>query len=193
MDKKLSEKIYASLVVVDFDYIAVRHLMAGAFFPSAGALANIVIDRYIKTFLWSIARNDLAQKIRSWKGNKSHDIVSMIKLVNQDLKLGLELDAKELEILKNLFQCYCFRYADDLFKTQGMCEIKMNYMHTIDKACSFFREQIKLIPPHYGNTIIDVLLSDNEKGVAALSTGNVNLRSVLIMDNPYCHNLCWKE
>lgn len=193
MDKKLSEKIYFSLVAVDFDYIAVRHLMAGAIFPSAGTLANMVIDRYIKTFLWSEDRDDLVQKIRKWKGsNGSHDIVGMIDLVKKELKLELELSDTELEVLKNIFKCYCFRYVDNLFQTQGMCEIRMNYIHTIDKVCSFFRERIKLISPHHGNTIIDILLGGNEKGIAALSTGNVNLRDILLTDNPYSKNLCWK-
>ena len=185
MDKGLSEKIYFSLVVTDFDYIAVRHLMAGAFFPSAGALANIVIDRYIKTFLWSMNRNDLVNKIKNWGGNKSHDILKMIELCKKELGIALELNNQEQAILRNVYKCYCFRYIDVMFRTKGACEIRMNYMHTIDKICTFFRGKIQLIPPHQGNTIIDILLKGDPKGVAALSTGNVNLREVLLADNPY--------
>ncbi len=66
MDKKLSEHIYFALVITDFDYIAVRHLMAGALFPSAGSLANVVMDRYIKIALMSAGRNDLIDVIKKY-------------------------------------------------------------------------------------------------------------------------------
>jgi len=185
MNKALSEKIYFSLIVTDFDYIAVRHLMAGAFFPSAGALANITIDRYIKTFLWSMNRDDLVDKIKGWGGNKSHNISKMIVLCKRELGISLDLNKQEQSILKNIYECYCFRYIDVMFKTKGACEIRMNYMHTIDKICAFFRGKTQLIPPHQGKTIIDILLKGDPKGIAALSTGNVNLREVLLADNPY--------
>ncbi|MFA6547451.1 MAG: hypothetical protein WCT11_00720 [Candidatus Magasanikbacteria bacterium] len=185
MDKKLSEHIYFALVITDFDYISVRHLMAGALFPSAGALANVVIDRYIKIALMSAGRNDLIDVIKKWRGNKSHNVPEIMKLYKNEVGAIIELTVAEQNILDNIYKCYCFRYVDEMFKTKGSCEIRMADMHTIDKVVSFFRNKIELISPHLGNTIIDVLLKGDPQAVSALSTGNVDLRSVFLFDNPY--------
>jgi len=80
MDKVLSEKVFFSLWVTDFDYISTRHLLAGSLFPSAASLANITMERYIKTYLWSLGRDDLATKIKNWGGNESHNTLRIIEL-----------------------------------------------------------------------------------------------------------------
>ncbi len=191
MDKKLSENIYFSLIVVDFDYISVRHLMAGSFFPTAGALSNVFIDRYIKTFFWSIERDDLVNKIKNWGGNESHNALRMMELYEKEFNKSLKLNDQEKNILENIYRCYCFRYIDVMFtkKVRGMCEIHTNYMHTIDKICAFFRNKIEIIPPHQGNTVIDILIENNPTKIAAFNSGNVNLREVLLADNPYFGNI----
>lgn len=185
MDKKLSEKIFFSLWVTDFDYISTRHLLAGSLFPSAASLANITMDRYIKTYFWSVDRDDLVNKIKKWGGNESHNVFKMIKLYETEFNDSLNLDSKEKDKLKDIYLCYCFRYIDAMYTTKEMCKILKNYMYTIDKICHFFRNKIQLIPPHQGNTLVDILLENNSTKLAALNTGNVNLREVFLVDNHY--------
>lgn len=180
-----SEKSYLSLWIVDFDYISVRHLMAGYILSSAASLANITIDRYIKTYLWSIGRNDLVETIRKWGGNESHNILRIIDFCKKELQLPLELSDEERKILDNLYKVYCFRYIDYMFKNGGMAEIGMPYMYTIDKMCHFFRSKIVLQPPHLGQTMIDLLIEGKPQSLAALNHGNINLREVLLNDNRY--------
>jgi len=185
MDKKLSEKLFLSLWMVDFDYISTRHLLAGSLFPSAASLANITMDRYIKTYLWSIERNDLVERIKGWGGNESHNVFRMVNLYEEEFNDSLNLSEQEKNTLKDIYMCYCFRYIDVMYIKKGMCKIFKNYMYTIDKVCHFFREKIKLIPPHQGNTIIDILFENNSQKVASLNTGNINPREVLLADNLY--------
>ena len=183
MDKRLSEKIFFSLWMTDFDYISTRHLSAGSFFPSAASIANITMERYIKTYLWSLGRDDLVAKIKNWGGNKSHNTLEIIKLCKKVIDISPDLKKNEEEILKNIYTCYCFRYIDVMYAKKGMCKIFKNYMYTIDKICCFYREKIQLIPPHQGNTLIDILIENNLKKIAALNTGNINIREVLLHDN----------
>lgn len=185
MDNKLSEKIFFSLWVTDFDYISVRHLLAGSLFPSAGQLANVTIDRYIKTYFWSVNRDDLVNQIKNWHGNESHNISKMIQLYEVELDDPLNLDTQEKETLEDIYLCYCFRYIDAMYTTKEMYKILKNYMYTIDKICHFFRNKIQLIPPHQGNTLIDILFENNPTKLAALNTGNVNLKEVFLVDNHY--------
>ena len=49
MEKKKKPLVVSSqLYINDFDYIAVRKLIADGFFSTAACLANLVLDRYIK-------------------------------------------------------------------------------------------------------------------------------------------------
>ena len=185
MNKKLSEKVFFSLWVTDFDYISTRHLLAGSLFPSAASLANIAMERYIKTYLWSLGRDDLVMKIKKWGGNESHNTPRIIELCEKEINISPGLNKKEGKILKDIYTCYCFRYIDVMYARRDMCQILKNYMYTIDKVCCFYREKIQLILPHQGNTLIDVLLENNPDKMAALNTGNVNLREVLLHDNQF--------
>ena len=185
MDEKTLQKMLFSLYVVDFDYIAVRYLMAGGFFPTVGSLANIVIDRYIKTFLWSQDRNDLVRQIIRWRGNESHNIVRVINICKQEINIGPELSEQEIEVLRNIYKSYCFRYVDFMFAGKDHCEIYMKDMHTIDKICYFFRKKIEEVTPRIEKTPINLLLSGDSIMVKGLSCGNVNMRDLLLFDNPY--------
>lgn len=185
MTNKLSEKIFLSLWVTDFDYISVRHLLAGSLFPSSASLANISIDRYIKTYFWSVNRDDLVDKIKKWGGNESHNIFRMVELYQIEFKDSLKLNDKEKDELKDIYMCYCFRYIDVMYTKKGICKIFKSYMYTIDKICYFFRNKIQLISPHKGNTLIDILLENNPAKLAALNTGNANLRELFLSDNHY--------
>jgi len=148
MDKKLSEKVFFSLWITDFDYISVRHLLAGSLFPSAASLAVITIDRYIKTYFWSIKREDLVQKIKKWGGNESHNILKMISLYEKEFNTSLNLSDEEKNKLKDMYKCYCFRYIDVMYIEKGLCKMFKNYMYTIDKICHFYRNKIQLVPPY---------------------------------------------
>jgi len=185
MDKVLSEKVFFSLWVTDFDYISTRHLLAGSLFPSAASLANITMERYIKTYLWSLGRDDLATKIKNWGGNESHNTLRIIELWKKEISILPSLNENEKKILKDVYICYCFRYIDVMYARKDMCKILKNYMYTIDKICCFYREKIQLISPHQGNTLIDILLENNPAKIAALNTGNVNIREVLLYDNQF--------
>ena len=64
-EEKLS-LIFIQLNINDLDYIAVRKLILDGFFSTAGSRANSVLDRYIKTFLWSINREDIVNERGIW-------------------------------------------------------------------------------------------------------------------------------
>jgi len=185
MDKTLSEKLYFGLIVTDYDYMATRHLMGAALFPSAAALANVVLDRYIKMVFQAAGRDDLVVKVRGWKGNESHNVPKILKLYNQEFTDVLSLSVAELTTLENIFKLYCFRYSDYMFQNKLSAGIVMRDMYTIDKVAYFFRSKIRLIPPHLGNTILDQLSLNNSCAHAAISVGNINLRDVLFSDNRY--------
>ena len=79
MDKRLSEKLHFGLIVTDYDYIATRHLMGAALFPSAAALAHVVLDRYIKMFFQATEQNNLILQVRKWRGNESHNVPKILE------------------------------------------------------------------------------------------------------------------
>lgn len=185
MDKQLSEKLYFGLIVTDYDYIATRHLMGAALFPSAAALANVVLDRYIKMLFQATEQNNLILQVREWRGNESHNVPKILELYNQEFTDKLILTDAERLTLENIFKLYCFRYVDYMFQNKFSAGVVMHDMHLIDKIAHFFRSRINLIPPHLGNTIIDQLIGSNKVAHAAVSMGNVDLRDVLFSDNHY--------
>ncbi|NQU87598.1 MAG: hypothetical protein HQ541_17740 [Mariniphaga sp.] len=173
------------LYVNDLDYIAVRKLILDGFFSTAGSLANLVLDRYIKTFLWSIDREDVVKMIKGLGGNDSHDVLQMIEKCKEEGLSVPDLNSEEEKQLKNIHQCYCFRYIDYMFKTKSNAEMRDNYIHTVDKVAHFYRTRVFENPPQKGKAPIDLICAGHPIIGTAITCNRSDCSEILFLGNKY--------
>ena len=185
--EKIPLLVSFQLFVNDLDYIAVRKLILDGFYGAAGNLANLVLDRYIKTFLWSVNREDVVKMIKGLRGNNSHDVLQMIKICEAEKLPILELNDEEKKQLKNIFQCYCFRYTDYMFETKSTAEMRAYYVYTIDKIAYFYRTHVVENPPQKGNAPIDLICAGRQDAAVALTCNKSNCSEILFLENKYFH------
>ncbi|MBI4653339.1 hypothetical protein HY750_03750 [Candidatus Kuenenbacteria bacterium] len=150
MDKE-KNKIVMELIINDLKYLSVRFLYFNWFFPSGAEVANQLIDSIIKVYLKSIGRADLINRIRSWKGNETHNIVRILELIIEGLKLDFNLGANKVT-LENIYKIYQNRYLDNLEKI-GACQTLLKDINTIDYIYKYFRDKINISEKKKGGNV----------------------------------------
>ncbi len=145
----------------DSDYVATRVLFMTGVLPSAGRLANSVIESYAKAFLWSINHEDFIQKIKEWGGNPSHDSKKILNLIHQEALIPKwdGFSKKSEEILDNCYKLYCMRYMD-VFKVQPKlkADVGVTDLEVIDEITFFLRSSIKMEDSSWENTPVNRIL-----------------------------------
>ncbi len=159
MNKKESN-IVCALILNDFKYLSVRCLYYDWFFPTGAEVATQLLDNVIKLYLTSINREDLIKKIRTWKGNETHNIVKIIRLLIQELNLDFDINNHK-GVLENIFNVYQARYLDSLEKI-GKCKTILKDVHTIDYTYKYFRDKIQISHEAKNQTLINKLFFDGK-------------------------------
>ena len=141
---KKEKQIVMEIILNDLKYLSVRHLYIDWFFNSGAEAANQLIDSVIKIYLKSTNREDLIKKIRSWRGNETHNTVGIIEMIIDKLALDFEFE-KHKNVLENIYKIYQNRYLDiDLLKNTGACETFLRDLDTIDYTYKYFRDKIEI-------------------------------------------------
>ncbi|KKW31040.1 MAG: hypothetical protein UY76_C0067G0001 [Candidatus Uhrbacteria bacterium GW2011_GWA2_52_8d] len=176
-------KVKMQVISADSDYVAARLLFMVGILPSAGRLANHVLESYAKSFLWSVNRDELIKEIMSWGGNHSHDAKRILKLISEKC-LSNSLDPmirKHTNILKNFFAVYCMRFMDIFEKGQPTlsADIGVVDMHALDEIVSILRDKIVLQDVSWNQTPVFKILRGEDGG---LGKGE---REYLLRDNAH--------
>ena|SRR3989338_1630304 len=156
-------KVRMQVVSADSDYVASRLLFMVGILPSAGRLANHVIESYAKAFLWSISRGDIVKMIRDWRGNPTHDSNKILQLIcKENLLVGLDaIVSKHGNVMENFHAAYCMRYMDIFEKevTSKLCaDLGVIDVGTLDEVVSVLRKAIVLQEPSWIETPLTKIL-----------------------------------
>lgn len=155
-------KVKMQVISADSDYVAARLLFMVGILPSAGRLANHVIESLTKAFLWSIDRDDLIDKIIGWGGNSSHNALKILQLIHKE-KLIENVDTlinRHKTVLESFYSLYQMRFMDIFEKGQPKlyADVGVLDVETMDEIVSVLRNAIVLIPSLWNETPITNIL-----------------------------------
>lgn len=136
------KQIVPQVILNDLKYLSIRQLYLDWFFGTGAEVANQLIDNIIKTYLKSINREDLIKKIRSWRGNESHNILRIIEMLIDEISIDFDLKTHK-DVLENLYKLYQNRYLDSL-KNTSECKALLKDIDTIDYTYKYFRDKVNL-------------------------------------------------
>lgn len=149
------KQIVPQIILNDLKYLSVRQLYFNWFFSVGSEVATQLIDNTTKVYLQSTKRTDLIEKIRNWRGNETHNIVRIIKMLIKELSLDFDFTVHR-DILKNLYKGYQNRYLDAIGKV-GTFQILLSDLNTIDYTYKYFRDKINISSQAMEETIINKL------------------------------------
>jgi len=157
---KKEKQIVPQIILNDLKYLSVRQLYISRFFNTGAEVANQLLDNIIKVYLQSTNHEDLIRKIRSWRGNETHNVVKMIDMLIAELSINFDLKNHK-DVLENLYKLYQNRYLDSLRNT-GECKTLLKDLNTIDYTYKYFRDRVKLSDKAKKETLINKLFLQNQ-------------------------------
>ncbi|MBU0613336.1 hypothetical protein KKB10_04980 [Patescibacteria group bacterium] len=157
---KKEKQIVPQIILNDLKYLSVRQLYISWFFNTGAEVANQLLDNIIKVYLQSTNHEDLIRKIRSWRGNETHNVVKMIDMLIAELSINFDLKNHK-DVLENLYKLYQNRYLDSLRNT-GECKTLLKDLNTIDYTYKYFRDRVKLSDKAKKETLINKLFLQNQ-------------------------------
>jgi len=175
---KEEKLIVPQIILDDLKYLSVRQLYINWFFNTGAEVSNQLIDNIIKIYLQSINKKNLIKKIRSWRGNETHNIKKIIEMLITELSIDFDITTHK-DVLENLYKLYQNRYIDSL-KNTGECETILKDLNTIDYTYKYFRDKVSLSNQAKEETLINKLFlkkQDLPWGLEKISLYNLFYRN----------------
>lgn len=174
------KQIVPQIILNDLKYLSVRSLYLDWFFPTGAEVADQLIDNIIKIYLRSVQRQDLVTEIRNWRGNETHNIVRIIKLLVDKLSIDYQMDVHE-DVLTNLYRIYRGRYFD--INNVEASKTLLKDLDTIDYTYKYFRDKVNISDKAMEETPINKIFLKNQD--LAWGVGKISLSNIFYIGNKH--------